>query len=167
MSTDDGVAKASRLLGQGFFWDDLAIGASFRTFGRTITDADIVAFVGCTGMLEVLFTDAVYRERHAAIAGRVAPGALVYSVAEGLVLNASANGTGLAFLNSEINILRPTFAEDTIHVEFEVVELRPARAGGRGLVRTRNLVVNQHGEIVLEHSPLRLMAGRNSDQGGS
>lgn len=167
MSTTDLPVEPARLLGQGFFWNDLKMGDRFRTFGRTITDADIVAFVGCTGMLEALFTDAVYREEHAAISGRVAPGALVYSIAEGLVLNASGNGTGLAFLNTEMNILLPTLANDTIHVEFEVTELRPAKSAGRGLVRTRNLVINQRGETVLEHNPLRLMAGKISAEGQS
>lgn len=153
--------REPKLLGTGFVWQDLPVGARFRTLGRTIRDADISAFTGLVGMVEPLFTDDVYRAEHALIKGRLVPGALVYSVAEGLVLAATANGTGMAFLQTSLNVLGPTFAGDTIHVRFEVVESRPAQKGGRGLVRTRNLVVNQHGETVMEYDPLRLMAGRD------
>jgi acyl dehydratase len=41
-----------------------------------------------------------------------------------------------------------------------VIEQRPASKGGRGLVRTRNSIINQKGETVLVYAPLRLMAGR-------
>lgn len=144
----------------GFYWQDLVAGDTFRTHGRTIRDCDIAAFTALVGMTEPLFTDDVYRQAHAAIKERVAPGALVYSVAEGLVLAATANGTGLAFLHAEIDVKAPTLAGDTVHVVFEVTEVRPSKKGGRGLVRTRNSVVNQRKETVLTYNPLRLMAGR-------
>jgi acyl dehydratase len=59
----------------------------------------------------------------------------------------------------ELDVKGPTFAGDTIHVEIEVIEQRPASKGGRGLVRTRNSIINQKGETVLVYTPLRLMAG--------
>lgn len=148
-----------KLLGEGFRWTELSIGDRFRTFGRTVTETDIVNFVTLAGMLESLFLDAEYRKAHSAIPGRPAPGALVYSMAEGLVLNATGQGTGLAFLHMELNVERPVLEGDTIHVEIEVTEVRAASKGGRGLVRTLNKVVNQRGEVVLTYTPLRLMAG--------
>lgn len=148
-----------KLLGQGFHWDELQVGDQFRTFGRTITETDIVTFVTAVGMLESLFLDAEYRASHAAIDGRPAPAALVYALAEGLTLNATGQGTGLAFLNMELNVEGPVLEGDTIHVEIEVTEVRAARKAGRGLVRTRNSVVNQRGETVIIYTPLRLMAG--------
>lgn len=149
-----------KLLGEGFYWNDLKLGDSFRTFGRTITETDIVNFVNSAGMLESLFVDAEFRAAHSAIPGRPAPAALVLSLAEGLVLNATAQGTGLAFLHMEMNVEAPVLQGDTIHVEIEVTELRPAKKAGRGLVRTRNRIVNQRGETVITYTPLRLMAGR-------
>lgn len=149
-----------KLVGEGFYWNDLSVGDRFKTFGRTITETDIVNFISVAGMLEALFTDAEYRAAHSAIKGRVAPAALVYSLSEGLVLNATGQGTGLAFLHMEMNVQGPTFAEDTIHVEIEVVEVRAASKGVNGLVRTRNRIINQRGQCVIEYTPLRLMAGR-------
>ncbi|SIS96932.1 MaoC family dehydratase [Paracoccus saliphilus] len=151
-----------KLLGEGFHWNDLTVGDRFRTFGRTITETDIVNFVNSAGMLESLFVDAEYRAAHSAIPGRPAPAALVLSLAEGLVLNATAQGTGLAFLHMEMNVEGPVLQGDTIHVEIEVTETRPAKKAGRGLVRTRNRIVNQRDETVITYTPLRLMAGREA-----
>lgn len=148
-----------KLLGEGFRWTDLAVGDKFKTFGRTITETDIVNFVALAGMQESLFLDAEYRKAHSAIPGRPAPGALVYAIADGLALNVTAQGTGLAFLHTELNVSAPVMEGDTIHVEIEVTEIRPTSKGGRGLVRTRNEVVNQRGEVVITYTPLRLMAG--------
>ena len=149
-----------KLVGEGFHWDDLTEGDTFRTFGRTISDTDIINFVSCVGMLESLFVDDEYRKEHAAIQGRPAPAALVYGLAEGLVLNATGQGTGLAFLHMELDVHGPVVAGDTIHVELEVTQARPTSKGGRGLVRTRNKIVNQRGETVITYTPLRLMSGK-------
>lgn len=148
-----------QLVGQGRFWTELPVGTAFRTFGRTITETDIVNFVSVAGMLESLFLDAEYRAAHSAIKGRPAPAALVYALSEGLVLNATGQGTGLAFLGMEMDVKAPVVQGDTIHVEAVVTECRAASKGGRGLVRTKNSVVSQRGEVVMIYTPLRLMAG--------
>ncbi len=147
-------------LGMGFYWQDMAVGQSYRTFGRTITETDIVNFISCTGMLELLFTNEVYRQTESAIKGRLSPGALVFSMAEGLTIAGTIQGTGMAFLGMQLDIKGPTFAGDTIHVEIEVIEQRAASQGNRGLVRTKNTVVNQRGDIAMIYSPLRMMKGR-------
>lgn len=148
-------------VGLGMYWNDLEIGQRFRTIGRTVTEADIVNFIGCTGMLEVLFTDMEYLEAHGPMKGRVAPAALVYSFAEGLLTQAVMQHTGLAFLNMTLDVKGPTFAGDTIHVECEVTELRRTSKGNRAIVRTLNNIVNQKGETVITYNPLRMIAGRD------
>lgn len=148
-----------QLVGKGFYWTELELGAKFRTFGRTITESDIINFVSVAGMLESLFVDAEFRTAHSAIPGRPAPAALVLALSEGLVLNATGQGTGLAFLHMEMSVEKAVQQGDTIHVEMEVVEQRAASKGNRGLVRTQNRVVNQRGETVMVYTPLRLMEG--------
>ncbi|MDP6342484.1 MAG: MaoC/PaaZ C-terminal domain-containing protein [Alphaproteobacteria bacterium] len=147
-------------VGLGLYWNELEVGQKFRTVGRTVTEADIVNFTTCTGMLEVLFTDMQYIEEHSPTGRRIAPGALAYTFAEGLLVQATMQHTGLAFLNMELDVKGPVFAGDTIHVECEVVEIRPTSKGNRGLVRTFNRIVNQHDETVITYNPLRMMAGR-------
>ena len=46
-----------KTLGIGLYWDDLEVGERFKTLNRTVTEADIVNFIGVTGMVETLFTD--------------------------------------------------------------------------------------------------------------
>lgn len=150
-----------KYVGLGLRWDELEIGQQFRTIGRTITEADLVSFINCTGMVEVLFTDTEYLREHAPMQGRVVPAALVYSFAEGLLVQGTMQHTGLAFLNMELNVKGPTFVGDTIHVECEVVEIKPTK-NNRGLVRTYNRIVNQDGNDVITYNPLRMMAGRES-----
>ncbi|MCF8126998.1 MAG: MaoC family dehydratase N-terminal domain-containing protein [Deltaproteobacteria bacterium] len=149
-------------IGLGRCWEDMPVGYTFRTVGRTITETDLVNFVGCTGMVEVLFTDTAYAAEHAPEGGRIVPAALLFSMAEGLTVQATLQGTGLAFIHMDLNVKGPTFVGDSIHVEGEVLESRASSKNpDRGLVRTRNSIVNQRGETVIIYTPLRLWAGRN------
>jgi acyl dehydratase len=144
-------------IGHGFFYDQLPVGTRFHTMGRTITEADLVAFCNLIWMNEEGFVN-VSPDRPHTIGGRFVPGALVYTFAEGLMVP-SMQFTGQAFLNTELNHTGPTVVGDTIHVEVEITENRRAAKGNRGLVRSINKVVNQRDEVVLTYTPLRMMSG--------
>ncbi|MBL8571405.1 MAG: MaoC family dehydratase N-terminal domain-containing protein [Phreatobacter sp.] len=160
------ASEAMPTVGLGFRWEDTPVGFRFRTIGRTVTDADITAFVGVTGMVEVLFTNLDYLEKESLFAGkRLAPGALVYCFAEGLLMQSAVQGVGLSFLGMDLKVEAPTFAGDTIHVECEVVESRATSKPGRGMVKTANRIVNQRGETVMIYSPARLVKGRDYQRG--
>ncbi|ALM50971.1 MaoC family dehydratase [Halomonas huangheensis] len=155
------MSNTPKRRGCGFYWQELTAGTRYLTYGRTISSADISTFVGLAGMIEILFTNAEYRRSDSAIKGEPSPGALVFSVAEALSLNATAQETGLAFLGlSSLDIKGPVQAGDTIEVEIEVLDVRQESNGCRGLVRTRNTVRNQHNQKVMVYEPLRLMMGR-------
>jgi acyl dehydratase len=149
------------VLGLGLFYEDLPVGRTFRTIGRTVTETDIINFVTCTGMTEVLFTDFEFQAAESDIKGRVAPGALVFSFIEGLLVQATMQHTGFAFLDMQLAVKRPTVAGDTIHAEVEVIEARRSQSRpSRGIVRTRNTVLNQHGEVVMTYTPARMVKAR-------
>jgi acyl dehydratase len=141
-------------LGVGLHYEELGVGMQFKTAARTITETDLVMFVNLTWLNEELFTN--LEREGAAISGRVVPGALVYAFAEGLYTPAM-NFTGLSFLHAELDIKGPTFVGDTIHAEITVTEMRLTAKGDRGLVRTMNQVVNQHGNTVMTYNPLRMV----------
>jgi acyl dehydratase len=150
-------------VGLGFCFEDLPLGRQFKTVGRTVTETDIVNFISTIGMTEVLFTNIEFLKHESDIKGRIAPGSLVYCFAEGLLVQATLQKTGYAFLGMELNIKGPVFAGDTIHVECEVVEARLSNSRpGRGLVRTFNRVVKQDGSVALEYNPLRMIKCRNT-----
>ena len=153
-------------VGLGFCLEDLPVGRQFKTIGRTITEADIVNFVNTTGMVEMLFTNIEFLKHESAIKGRVSPGALVFTMAEGLLTQATMQGTGFAFLEMEFKVEGPTFANDTIHVECEVIESRRSQSKPQyGLVRTRNRVIKQDGKAVLTYTPLRMVKARSVPKG--
>ena len=148
-------------VGLGFFYEDLPVGRHFKTIGRTVTEADITNFVNCTGMVEVLFTNLEFLAHDSDIKRRLAPAALVYGFAEGLLVQATMQHTGLAFLHMELNVEGPVFAGDTIHAECEIVEARLSKSRpGRGLVRTRVAVKKQDGTTALVYTPLRMVRCR-------
>jgi hypothetical protein len=142
------VSDALPIIGRGFTFAELRVGFRFRTHRRTLREADLVAFMTLTGLTEEIFT---VKEKK-----QLLPGALVYSYAEGLLLP-SMQDTGVAFLNATLDVKAPTYVDDTIHVECEVVEHRLTSKGDRGLVRFSNLVKNQSGEVVLAYNPLRML----------
>lgn len=152
-------------LGIGLHFEDLPVGRKFQTIGRTVTEADIVNFINCTGMTEVLFMNLEFLEKESDIRGRLAPGALAYTFAEGLLVQSTMQHTGFAFLEMDFKVEGPVFAGDTIHVECEVIEARLSKSRpGRGLVRTRNRIVKQDGKMAITYTPLRMIKCRNADK---
>ena len=150
-----------RTLGGGMYYTDLTVGERFQTIGRTIFEADLINFITCTGLQEGLFNSLEYIEKHSPTGKRLVPGALAYCICEGLLVQATLQRTGLAFLTMEFDVKGPTFVGDTVHVEVEVLESRPtSKDPNRGLVRTRNNIIKQTGETVITYTPMRLAAGR-------
>jgi acyl dehydratase len=147
------------LLMQGRTWQEMPVGFRFRTDGRTITETDLVSFVSLAGINEPLFFD----ERFAianGYAGRLVPGMMTFSYAEGLVIQTgSIHGTGLAFLHMDLDIKAPVLVGDTITVVVEVTESRAASSGNRGLVTSVNTVYKQDETVVMVYTPARLTRG--------
>lgn len=110
--------------------------------GRTITEADVVAFANLTGDQHPQHTDAQWAER-GPFGGRIAHGMLVLSYAVGLV---DIDPDHIAALRRvrEVVFKRPVAIGDTISVE-----VRPGGDAGEGLESYEWRVTNQHGRLVL------------------
>lgn len=152
------AAPEPRQLAQGFYWQELAVGQRFRTFRRTVTEADLVAFIAVTGMLESIFIDAQYEG--GAIAGRPVPGALTYTLIEGFILQSMIQGTGLAMLQLTQRIHAPVLVGDAIAATIEVTGIRPTSKSGRAVVVSVVNVFNQRDECVMTYEATRLLAGK-------
>lgn len=146
-------------LGQGYVWQDLHVGQQLRTFRRTVTETDLVNFIGVTGMLEAIFIEDGYEG--SAMAGRPVPGALTYTLIEGFILQTMIQGTGLAMLELHQKILAPVVVGDTIEAQIEVTDIKPTSKSGRAVVTSRIDVFNQHGTAVMTYTATRLLAGRS------
>ena len=142
------------------YFEDCVVGTTWRSAGRTVLESDLGTFINFAWFHEDLFTNLHDRAANA-IAGRPVPLAMVFAMSEGLILP-SIDGTGLAFLNFDLDAKAPAFVGDTLYVHCEVVEARLTSKGDRGVVRTQNTVKNAKGETVLVYRPQRLMKLRRS-----
>ena len=150
--------NAAQQLGQGFYWQDLSVGQRFRTHRRTITEADLVGFVGVTGMLEKIFIDAT--PMPGGISGRPVPALLTTAIIEGFIFQTMIQGTGLALLESTTKALAPVRVGDTVHAIVEVEGVKPTTKGNRAIVDSTITVLNQNDETVLIYTARRMLAGR-------
>jgi 3-hydroxybutyryl-CoA dehydratase len=118
---------------------------SLATGGRTITEADIVAFAGLTGDRHPLHTDAEWAGR-SDFGERIAHGMLVLSYAIGLIDADVERAIALRRIASATFKL-PVRIGDTIRAEGRVESVQPLDAG-TDLVATRWRVRNQDGATV-------------------
>ncbi|WP_404300852.1 MaoC family dehydratase [Alicycliphilus denitrificans] len=144
------------LLGRGYYWHDLHVDQEFITYGRSITETDLMNFITLTGMTEIIFTDIQHK---GAMQGRVVPGALSYTLIEGLLVQGMIQGTGMALLEIEKKILAPVCVGDTIHGHVRIEHIRPTSKHGRAVVTSTVSIVNQHDVTVSTYTAKRLLAG--------
>ena len=143
------------------WWEDYAPDWTLKTGRRTVTEFDILSFVTLVGMNEALFMDAEYIANDTPFGRRIAPGALVFSYAEGLVIQTGhLHGSAIAFLGAEMKMQGPVYLGDTIEVNVSLAERRETSKPDRGLVTTRNRVTNQSGDAVLEYLATRMLRRR-------
>jgi len=137
---------------RGLAFEELVPGDVHRTQGRTVTEADIVAFAGLSGDFNPLHTNEQHARR-TVFRGRVAHGLLVHSIASGLANQTGIfDGTILAIQEMRVRYEAPVRPGDTIHVELRVAEREQEPGPKRGWVRFDVRVLNQDGVVVNDAS---------------
>jgi 3-hydroxybutyryl-CoA dehydratase len=127
------------------YFDDIEVGDSFTTKGRTITEADLVNFAALTWDTYPLHVDAEWASK-TMFGERIAHGMLVLSYAAGLV--PMQPGPIVAFYGMEkVRFFLPTKIGDTIRVHVELKE-KEERDENLGLATFHNTVLNQRDETV-------------------
>lgn len=136
---------------RGMYFEEFEVGQKVISPGRTITEADVVAFAGISGDFNSIHTDAVF-SRDAGFGQRVAHGLLGLSIASGLLVRSGVlEGTVMAF--REINqwkFSQPMFIGDTVHVVLEVMELKALPRLGGGSLLAMLHVQNQDDVTVMK-----------------
>jgi acyl dehydratase len=142
------MAEKPRL---GYRYEDLYEGMSFRSPGRTITDADLVSFAGLTGDYSELHTSDVYAQA-SQFGRKVAHGMMGLAYAHGLMWprTGELRETAIAFLGiNDWKFVGPIFVGDTIFVEYELAELRDSKSRPEQAIAIFNVrVVKQDGSTV-------------------
>jgi 3-hydroxybutyryl-CoA dehydratase len=121
------------------------VSAPFSSRGRTITEADVVAFSALTGDWHPQHSDAVWAA-DSAFGERIAHGMLIVSFAIGLVAFDPEQVVALRRIR-DVVFKRPVRLGDTIHVEGTEAERREVGAA-TALVTWNWRIVNQDDELV-------------------
>ena len=161
MSADGSGLSVSQ--GGRLYFDDLPLEKKFVTSGRTITEADVVAFAGMSGDYNSLHVDETFAAS-TPFGGRIAHGLLVLSVASGLstrlpVLHALQPSL-LGMTEVTCRWLAPTRIGDTVRVELTFTAAQLTRSGTRGRVTERRVVLNQDDVTVIDSQWTLLVATR-------
>lgn len=151
--------ETAPVMGKGPTWEELKPGLVGRTFRRTVTEADLVNFIGVTGMVEAIFIDADYPGK--AIPGRPVPAALTQCLIEGLLFQSVIQGVGLAFLEAHVKVHGPVRVNDSIWATLDIHEIRPTSKNNRAIVTSEVKVFNQNEELVLSYVVKRMVAGKH------
>jgi 3-hydroxybutyryl-CoA dehydratase len=141
------------------YLDDIAVGDVQTTGGRTVTETHVVNFAMLTGDWHPIHTDVEYAAADERFAGRIAHGALVLSVALGLV-TFWPPGMKAFYGIDKLRFIAPTRIGDTLHVRTEVLEVRPRDGAEDGVVTSKFVVRNQRDEDVLVAELKSLVAAR-------
>jgi len=144
------------------YFEDFEVGERRTTPARTITEADIVAFAGLTGDWHPLHTDVTYAGA-SSFGERIAHGMLVLSVGSALAFRLGQYEvlpkSFIAFYGmEEVRFTAPVHIGDTIHLEMEISEVEP-KDRERGVVATRNEIVNQDDKVVCTFTT-KILCGR-------
>jgi acyl dehydratase len=129
------------------YLDDTSVGDTHVTGGRTITETDLVSFAMFSGDWHPIHTDVEYAAADGRFGGRIAHGALVLSVALGLVTFWPPAMKAFYGID-KLRFVAPTRIGDTLHVATEVLAVEPKGSDG-GVVTSRFTVRNQRDEDVI------------------
>lgn len=131
------------------YWEEIEVGSSRTSSGRTITETDIVAHAGQTGDFYPHHMDAEWCKTQV-FGERVAHGTLILSVAAGM-LAGEINESAFSYGYDRVRFIAPVFIGDTITAKAEIVGKREhAKAPDKnGIVDEQVTVTNQRDETVL------------------
>lgn len=148
---------------RGMYFEEFEVGIEVVSPGRTITEADVVAFAGVSGDYNQLHTDEEFA-KGLMFGQRIAHGMLVLSIATGLAARLGfIEGTALAFRELTWKFSQPVFFGDTIYMKATCKETKPMPRLGGGVVKFDVRVANQDGKTVQRGEWQLLMASRPQD----
>lgn len=137
-------------------FEDYLIGFTRTTFGRTITETDIIVHAGHTGDFFPHHMDAEWCATQE-FGRRMAHGTLVFSVAIGMTAT-TINPHAMSYGYDRLRFVRPVFINDTIRVTATITAQRdhPKRKT-HGFVDEAIEVRNQNDEVVLSCAHIYLV----------
>lgn len=130
-------------MARGMLFSEYAVGQSFTSGGRTITEADVVNFAGISGDYNPLHTDVTFAET-TPFGQRVAHGMLAASISTGLGQTLGIfEGTTLALMSQTFEYKAPVFFGETIRLRLTVESATLSSKGGKGVIVFRSDILKR------------------------
>lgn len=145
------------------YFEEHAVGDSWRSHGRTITEADIVNFAGVSGDFHPSSMDQRFAEA-SSFGQRIAHGALTFSATLGLAWQMKMNTKNFTYGIDRLRFIRPVFAGDSIYVVGTVTEVSDyEKRPELGVVVMRYDTFNQDDELVFTCTHKMLITRREAE----
>jgi acyl dehydratase len=140
------------------FFEDYELGATRDSFGRTLSEADIIIHAGQTGGFFPHHMDAEWCKTQP-FGERIVHGTLLFSVGVGLTAN-QINPRAMSYGYDRLPFIKAVFIGDTLTSRVEIAEKRDHKRSTHGVVAEKSEVKNQRGELVLVYEHLLLVERR-------
>jgi 3-hydroxybutyryl-CoA dehydratase len=142
-------------------YEDLELGGSWTTRGRTVTDADIASFAGVSGDFGFLHLDGP-RAAQGLFGGRVAHGSLLIAIALGLGSMDVPQPNTVAMVGTNWRFLKPVKPGMTVRAGWRLGRKRDVSNPRWGLCTWQVELIDQGGDRVLEGEVTLLVARRET-----
>lgn len=134
----------------GLYFEEFEIGAKYVSQGRTVTEADVVAFAGLSGDYNPLHTDATFAGT-TPFGERIAHGMLTVAISTGMSnWTGIFAGTTIALVEQNIKYTGAVKFGDTVHLEMEVTEKKETSKPDRGIIKFTAKMLNQSDQVVVD-----------------
>ena len=122
----------------------------FVSYGRTVTETDIVNFTHLAGLKLPIFIDAEFCRTNSPFGQRICPGILLQAFAAAMMEELIGPYTIAALGFGESKFQRPVFIGDTIRTHSRIAAKRVTSNPDRGIVDIAVRIVNQRQETIME-----------------
>ena len=131
-------------------YDEYEVGDEVDSYGRPITETDVILFTGIAGIKLAIFHDEEYCKRHSPFGTRIVPGPLILAFAAGMSMDILGEHTiaGLGF--DRLRFHAPAKLNDTIRTRLRIDSKRDTSDGKRGILVVTQCVLNQAEQTVME-----------------
>lgn len=140
-------------------YDELEVAQTFRSGGRTVTEADVVNYCALTGNWIEIHSNKHYAEQ-TRFGKRLVQGSLTYSIMTGLIQFGPSIQANYGIDN--LRYLKPVAIDDTIYVVAEVVA-KKEKDDKYGVTTFLMKALNQDGHVVQRSEWSLLMLRRRDD----
>jgi acyl dehydratase len=129
------------------YFENFVINESRTTYGRTVTESDIVIHAGQSGDFFPHHMDAEWCKTQP-FKQRIAHGTLIFTIAVGLSAD-HINEVSMTYGYEKLRFIKPVFIGDTIKVTLTIIEKKEYKKPSHGIVVEQVKCINQNNETVM------------------